>query len=70
MQIEYTGHAEERIKLRKILKIWIEEAIKWPDLTIRLNERKYIIRKKLNGLSIEIVFIKDKTIKILTTYWI
>jgi len=35
MKIIYTLHALEQIKQRKIIDIWIEETIKYPDETQR-----------------------------------
>ena len=70
MDINFTLHAKEQIEERKILKIWIEEGLKWSDLTIRLEGGKYAVRKRLNGRSIEIIFIRERDIKILTVYWI
>ena len=68
MNIIYPKHAEKQIEIRKILKIWIEEGLKWSDLTIRLEGGKYAVRKRLNGRSIEIIFIRERDIKILTVY--
>jgi len=69
MFIIYTLHAEEQLHERNILKLWIEETIKWPDQIKRQGD-KYLVRRKLNGRSIEVVYIKEKYIKIITTYWI
>ena len=69
MNIVYTFHAAEQIYERKILRVWVEEAIMWPDFTRRQNN-KYLVTRKLNGRSIEVVYIKEKYIKILTVYWI
>jgi len=57
------------IKERKVEKLWIEEAIKSPD-NIEKEFGKYYARKKLNGLSLEVAYIKEKYIKVLTVYWI
>lgn len=69
MYIIFTKHAKEQIEERKIELIWIEEAIKWPNLT-KHAENKYIVTKRLNGRSIEAVYIKEKYIKVLTVYWV
>jgi len=68
MQIIYSNHAEEQIEIRKILKVWVEESIKSPDRTEREGQNKYVARKKLNGRSIEVVYIREKYIKIVTVY--
>ena len=70
MKIIYSSHAEEQIGERKIDKVWIEETIKSPDQTKKKDLNKYIVKKKLNDRSIEIVYIKEKHIKVVTVYWI
>jgi hypothetical protein len=57
------------IKERKAEEVWVEEAIKSPD-KIEKEFGKFYARKKLNGLSLEVVYIKEKYIKVLTVYWI
>ncbi len=70
MEISYSSHAEEQIEIRKILKVWVEEAIKSPDKTEREGSNKYVVKKKLNGRSIEVVYVREKYIKVVTIYWI
>jgi len=65
----YTVHAEEQLEIRKIEKIWVEEAVRAPDFTEREGE-KYIVNKKLNGRSIKVVYVKERYIKIITVYWV
>jgi len=67
MEIKYTLHSEEQIKERKFEKVWIEETIKRPDHTNHFGN-KYYVSKKLNGLTIEVVYVKEKYIKVITTY--
>lgn len=69
MRIIYTDHAKYSIKKRKIEQVWVEEAIKSPDI-LEKEFGKYYARKKLNGLSIEVAFEKKKYIKVITVYWI
>ncbi len=67
MEIIYTLHAEKQIKERKFEKVWVEESIKRPDVTRRLGH-KYYVSKKLNGLTIEVVYVKERYIKVITVY--
>jgi len=67
--IIYTEHAEKRLKKRNILKIWIEEAITSPDL-INRDKNKYYIIKKLNGKTIKVIYLKEKYIKVITSFFI
>ncbi len=69
MQFHYTFHALDAIAERKIEKIWVKEALQFPDITY-FEEGKYYAVKKLNGLSIEVVYVKEKYIKIITVYWV
>ncbi|MBS3145408.1 DUF4258 domain-containing protein [Candidatus Woesearchaeota archaeon] len=50
--------------------MWIEDTIKTPDSTKRKKPNKYIVKKKLNGRPIEVVYIREKHIKVVTIYWI
>ncbi len=70
MDIIYTIHAEEQIQERKIERVWVEETIKGPDYTKRKKPNKYIVKKKLNGKSIEVVYVKERYIKVVTVYWL
>ena len=69
MRIIYTLHAEEQIRERKIELVWIEEAVNSPDRTERVGN-KYYVTKKLNGKIIKVVFVKERFIKIITSYFI
>lgn len=70
MRIVYTEHAKEQIEERKIEYPWVESAIKSPDFTERKTLTKYVARKRLNGKSLEVVYIKERYIKIITVYWV
>ena len=69
MEIKYTYHAKFIIKERKIEEVWVEETIKSPD-KVEKEFGKFYARKRLNGISIEVVYIKEKYIKVITVYWI
>ncbi len=69
MDIEFTIHAKDRIKKRKIKKEEVIEAINKPDKTEKYDG-KYYIQKDIERGKIEIVYWKDKYIKIITLYWI
>ena len=69
MDLKYTLHAEEQIKERKILKTWIEETIKSPDET-KTDGNKFYVVKKLNGKTLKIVYVKEKYIKVITSFFI
>ncbi len=70
MLVDYSFHAKEQIILRKIELVWIEETLKYPHVTEKLGINKYFVRRKLNERSLEVIFLKEKYIKIVTVYWI
>ncbi len=69
MRIIYTVHAEGQLNERKIDKIWIEEAIKHPDLTVKEGSRTYVV-KKLNSHTLKVVYVTEKYINVITCYFI
>lgn len=69
MQIIFTEHAKERLKKRKITKEEVELVLKSPDKT-RKESGKYIVEKDIGRAKIEVVYEKDKYIKIITIYYI
>ncbi|HLD06223.1 MAG TPA: DUF4258 domain-containing protein [Candidatus Nanoarchaeia archaeon] len=68
MRIAYTKHADIQIEKRKLEKIWVEEVIKSPDRTERGGINKYYASKKLNGITLEVVYTKERFIKVITVY--
>jgi hypothetical protein len=69
VEIFYALHAEEQISERKIEKIWVEETIKFPDIT-RRKENKYYVIKKPNGKVLKVVYVRERYIKVITAYYI
>ena len=69
MNIVFTEHAKERMKKRGITEDEIIQAIKRPDNTKKDGEN-YCAQKNIGRASIEVVYEKDKYIKIITIYYI
>ena len=69
MQIIYTKHAELQIEERRIEKVWVEETIKAPD-EVRTKGNKYYAVKKLNGNTLKVVYVKEKYIKVVTSFFL
>ena len=69
MQIIYTKHAEFQIEDRKIQKVWVEETIKAPD-KVKRNVNKYYAVKKLNGETLKVVYVKERYIKVITSFFL
>ena len=69
MEVRYTKHARYIMKERGIDGVWIEETLKRPD-KIEKEFGKNYASKKLNGVSIEVVYEKKSYINVITVYWI
>lgn len=69
MEIKYTPHAKEQLEERKIIKTWVEETIKSPDLTKRSGYKYYVI-KKLDGRTLKVVYVKKRYIKVITMFFV
>lgn len=68
MRIVYTKHADMQIGKRKLEKVWVEETIKYPDLTEKEGKNKFYASKKVNGITLEVVYVKERFIKVITVY--
>ncbi|NOZ80351.1 MAG: DUF4258 domain-containing protein [DPANN group archaeon] len=69
MDIIFTFHANEQIRERKIHLTWIKETIKFPDDIMRVGKKCYAT-KRLNGLSLKVVYVKEKHIKVITSFYL
>ena len=69
MEIIFTKHALLRMKKRKITKDEIINSIKHPE-NISKKENKFYVQKNIDRANIEIVYEKDKYIKVITAYYI
>ncbi|MBI2629257.1 DUF4258 domain-containing protein [Candidatus Pacearchaeota archaeon] len=69
MEIVFTEHSKERMQIRKITEEEINEAIKYPE-EVRKKEGKYYARKNIGRANIEVVYEKEKYIKIITIYYL
>ncbi len=69
MEIKFTNHARERLKKRGISE---EDVIETVNNAENTNKRggKYYAQKNIGRGKIEVVYEKDKYIKIVTIYWI
>jgi hypothetical protein len=69
MEILFTKHVLFRMKKRKITEDEVINAIKYPEKTSK-NEGKFYIQKNIDRANIEVVYEKDKYIKVITVYYI
>lgn len=69
MEIIFTKHALFRMKKRKITEDEIIQAIKFPEKTSK-KEGKFYVQKNIDRANIEVVYEKDKYIKVITIYYL
>lgn len=69
MKILFSKHAEQRIEKRKMLKEEVEDAVKYPDVTLK-KHGLYYYQKRLQRGSIEVCCQRtERNINIITIYW-
>ena len=70
MEILFTRHAKQRIEKRKLLKEEVEDAIKYPDATVK-KHGLYYYQKRLQRGSIEVCCERtERHINVVTIYWL
>ena len=69
MEIIFTEHVKDRIKKRKISEDEIVNTIKYAKKTDK-RAGKYYAQKNIGRGRIEVVYERDRYIKIVTVYWI
>ena len=57
MNVIFTNHAEYQLKERKVDKIWVKEVIGFPDITKKVGNKFYVV-KKLNGITLKVIYVK------------
>ena len=67
MDIVYTTHSEEQVIKRKFPKIWIQETISYPD-TLIVKDNKHYATRKMDGITLKVVYVKESYIKVITAY--
>lgn len=69
MKIKYSPHATLRIRQRYVSKEQVRLAILDPDSVTHVSRNRLIVRKKLNGKTLEIIYvIENNQIVIITLY--
>ena len=67
MEIKFTKHTIDQMKERGISDDEVVNTIKYPEETIKEHDR-YLARKKVSLGTIEVVYIREKYIKVITVY--
>lgn len=68
--IEFTDHANRKIKQRNLKKTWIRETLKKPEFVIPSYGERKVAYKKIGKLYLAVIFIEeDKNLIVLTTHW-
>lgn len=69
MNIILTMHAFAQMNERKILYTWVLETVLRPDVLIK-SGFKFKAQKRLKGFALEVVYVKERNIKVITVYWV
>ena len=69
MKVIFTEHAKERMQKRKIREEEVISAVKYPDKTSK-REGKYYAEKNIGRAKIEVIYEKNKFIKVITVYYL
>lgn len=67
MNIKFTKHAIEQMKERGISEDEVINTIKYPEKTQKINN-VYYVQKSLGWANIEVVYIRENYIKVITVY--
>ncbi|MBI2449068.1 DUF4258 domain-containing protein [Candidatus Pacearchaeota archaeon] len=67
MHIEFTKHAKEQMRERNILEDEVISTIKYAEMINKINN-VYYARKNIGRAIIEVVYIREKYIKVITVY--
>ncbi len=69
MNIVFTKHAKEQIEERGISEDEVISAVKYPELTKKIDDVYYARKKTTSGV-IEVVYVKENYIKVITLYFL
>lgn len=71
MKIEYSKHADQRIKFRKISKRDVKEVLDNPDKVKKSYRNRYIYSKRLESRYIEVVIVNEAgKMVVITAYYL
>lgn len=71
MKIKFSPHAKKRLKQRSVSESQARLTILNPDFTLAADRNRIIARKKLNGKSLEVVYVKENgKVIVITLYYI
>ena len=69
MNIVFTLHTKFRLKKRKITEDEVIQAIKSPDKLTKIDG-KYYVQKNIGRGNIEVIYVRENYIKVVTVYWV
>lgn len=67
MNIQFTKHSKDQMKERGISEDEVINTIKYPEITEKIKNRYYVQKKTIQG-TIEVVYIIENYIKVITVY--
>jgi hypothetical protein len=70
MRVEFSEHAERKIKQRKLQKSWIRKTLSQPEFVYSSYGNRQIAYRKFKKLYLAVVFKEESDRKIvITTHW-
>ena len=71
MPIKYSPHANKRSRQRGISKRHVKLTLLKPDIILPADRNRLMARKKLNGKTLEVIYVKENAkIIIVTLYYL
>lgn len=68
--IEFTHHAERKIRQRELKKKWVRETLSNPEFVIPSYGEREIAYKKIGKLYLAVIFVKEeRDLVVLTAHW-
>jgi len=68
--IEFTVHAERKIKQRNLKKAWVKRTLKNPEFIVPSYGGRKIAYKKIGRLYLAVIFVKEeKNLFVITAHW-
>ena len=68
--IQFTDHAERKIKQRNLKKAWIRKVVENPEYVVKSYGNRRVAYRKIGKLYLATVFVKEKNnLVVLTAHW-
>ncbi|GEM_PF-1466977 len=69
MKIKYSPHAKTRLRQRYVTKSQVRLTLLNPDSTSQADRDRFITRKKLNGKTLEVIYVVENNHLVIVTLY-